>query len=180
VRTLEEVTISGAAATYYLTLTMNPTGLQYLSVSGSGALQNYVTNGFTAVLSDISQNFVLAGTQPGDILNLTGPGGNPNLGEYVVLATNTQDPTNLTVNQIAIIGRFISTGTGFSYTLNNPISPALGFTATAHAKTFTRVANKIYLGRCVFDGTNVTSLTHLCEPWRLCRVYERVSEWRQL
>lgn len=153
--------ISGSAGTYYIYLQRAVGGTQYLNITGTtGSLGTYATNGLVAVLTDSTPtNFVTSGTQPGDVLTLTGPNGNPNLGEYIVLATNTQDPTNLATNQIAVIGQFVSSGSGFSFTLNNPISPAIGFTATAHAKTFTRVTNKIYIGRCVFDGTNVTSLT---------------------
>jgi hypothetical protein len=159
-RSILTTTISGAAGTYYLSLTSVAGGQQYLNVTGStGALQSYAGNGLIATLSDSTQNFITAGVQPGDVLNITAPADDPNDGQYVVLATNATDPTNLTTSQIAVVGQFTSTGSGYSYNLNNPVSPQLGFTGTAHAKTFTRLANKIFIGRCVFDGTNITGLT---------------------
>lgn len=160
VRTIKTTTISGAAGTYYLTLTRQAGGEQFITVGGNtGVLGTYTTNGLVAKLTDSSQNFVSLGVKPGDVLTLTAPSGNPNLGKYVVLATNTEDGVNLTVNDIAVIGQFVSTGSGFNYTINNPVAPQFGFTGTAHAKSFARAANKIYVGRCVFDGTNVTSIT---------------------
>jgi hypothetical protein len=167
VRNSKSTTISGGAGTYYLSLAITDGGEQYVpgivapGTTANGVIGTYATNGLNAMFSDSSFDFV-NGTypvQPGDILTITAPNGNPNVGSYIVLATSVQDPTNLTVNSIAIIGQFPSTGSGFTYTINNPISPQLAFTPTAHAKTFTRVANKIYIGRCVFDGTNVTGLT---------------------
>jgi hypothetical protein len=158
-RTIKTTTISGAAGTYYLTLTKTGGGEQVINaVTSTGVLGTYAANSLVAKLTDPSQNFATSGAKPGDVLTLTAPLGNPNLGSYIVLATYNEDPTNLTVNDIAIIGQFVSTGSGFNYTINNPVSPQLGFTGTAHAKSFARVANTIYIGRCVFDGTNVTSL----------------------
>lgn len=160
VRTIKTATISGAPNTYYLTLTRSVGGEQYLNVTGNtGALGTYATNGLVARLSDSFQNFVTAGVKPGDVLNITAPSGNPNINQYIVLATNVEDSVNLATNELAVIGQFVSAGTGFNYTINNPVAPQLGFSSTPHAKSFARSANKIYIGRCVFDGTNVTSLT---------------------
>lgn len=160
VRTIKTTTISGAPNTYYLTLTRSVGGEQYLNVSGNtGALVTYAANGLVARLSDGSQNFVTSGVKPGDVLNITAPSGNPNINQYIVLATNVEDSVNLTTSELAVVGQFVNAGTGFNYTINNPAAPQLGFTSSAHAKSFTRVANKIFIGRCVFDGVNVTSLT---------------------
>lgn len=160
VRNILTTPISGSAGTYYLTLTRVPGGVVYSNITANtGTIGVYVSNGLVAMLSDISQNFVTLGVKPGDVLTVNGPVGDVNLNSYIVLATNAQDPTNLTTSQLAVIGEFDAVSTGLNYTLTNPIAPQLGFTATAHAKVFTRVPNVIYLGRCVFDGTNVTSLT---------------------
>lgn len=160
VRTIKTTTVSGGAGTYYISLTRAAGGTQYLVAADTqGAVGTYAANGLLSMLTDSTRNFVTLGVQPGDVLNITGPGGNPNINQYVVLATHTQDGVNLTVNQIAVIGQFASASSGLNYTINDPVAPTLGFTGTPHAKSFTRVANKIYVGRCVFDGTNVTSIS---------------------
>lgn len=158
VRTIKTTTISGAAGTYYLSLTKG--SYTYVTeVASGGSIGTYAANGLVAKLQDNTKNFVTLGVKPGDVLEITAPGGNPNLGKYIVLATNVEDNTNLTTSELAIQGQFVSASTGLNYTITDPISPTFGFTGTAHAKTFTRVANTIYIGRCVFDGANVTSLT---------------------
>lgn len=161
IRTIKTTTVSGSAGTYYLKLTRTAGGVAYItSNSGNGAISTYVTNGLLATFTDLSTNFVTSGVQPGDVLNITGPALDPNLGfQYVVLATNTQDPTNLTTNQIAIYGQFVEATSSLNYTLTNQVDATLSFTNTAHAKVFTRVSNVIYIGRVAFDGTNVTSVT---------------------
>lgn len=160
VSTILTTTISGSAGTYYLKLNRVGGGTQYLNIiTNTGTIGTYVTNGLLAMLTDLTTNFVTSGVKPGDVLNITGPGGNPNINQYVVFATNTQDPTNLTTNQIAVVGQFVNASTGLNYTLTDPVAPTLSFTGTAHAKTFTRVSGSIYVGRCTFDGTNVTALT---------------------
>lgn len=159
-RTIKTVTISGAAATYYLTLTYSATGTTYLNQTvTNGSTNVYNGNALIAKFSDSSQNFVSLGVQPGDVLQINGPTGNINIGTYVVLATSTQDSTNLTTSDLAILGQFPSSTSGLTYTLTNPVDPQLGFTGTAHAKRFARVNNVIFIGRCVFDGTNISSLT---------------------
>ena len=161
VGTIKTVDLTGqSAGTYYLKLTYTG-GSVYLTDSGIGQISLYGTNGLNAVYTSTGvspTNFVTSGVQPGDIITITAPSGDPNIGNYIVLATNRED-TTLTTSQIAIAGQFVSLTSGLTATFTNPVDPQFGFTGTAHAKTFTRVANVIYIGRCVFDGTNVTSVT---------------------
>lgn len=161
VRVNKTVTVTGSAGTYFLSLSKVTGGDTYLSVPSAATGQTAIYNGNTLVakFTDNSQNFVTLGVQPGDILNVTGPSGNPNIGSFIVLATNTQDSANLTTSDLAVYGQFSSAVTGLNYTLSNPFGATLGFTGTAHAKSFARVANKIFIGRCVFDGSNVTGIT---------------------
>lgn len=160
VRNILTQAISGGAGTYYLKLTRTPGGVPYINtgVTASGAVGTYITNGLVSMLTDTGMNFVTSGVQPGDVLQVTGPGASPNIGQYIVLATSVQDPTNLTINSIAVIGVFPAVA-NVSYTLTNPISPALGFTATAPTSPYAPLSNYIYVGQCAFDGTNVTSVT---------------------
>lgn len=160
VRTNKTVTISGAAATYYLYLQRASSGETIYTIPAtSGAATTYTPTTKLSKLTAAGANFVTAGVKPGDIFRVTGPISNPNIGDYVVHSTNVEDPTNLNPNELRIIGEFATTSTGLDGIVINPIAPTLGFTATAHSKTFSRVAGKIFIGRCVFDGANVTSVT---------------------
>jgi hypothetical protein len=158
VRTNKTVTISGAAGTYYLYLQRQSTGETYLTGT-TGTTAAYVPNAKLQKFSATAVNFVTAGVKPGDILEITAPGGNLNLGKYVVHSTNAEDAVNLATNEVRIIGEFNSISTGLSFSFINPIAPTFGFTATAHSKLFSKSSGKIYIGRCVFDGANVTSVT---------------------
>jgi len=158
VRTIKTTTISGGVGTYYLTLTRTAGGVIYLTVAGQGSISTYAGNGLLAKFTDTTTNFIASGVKVGDVLNITGPALDPNIDRYVVLATNNEDAVNLTVNDVAIYGQFKAASASLDYTFTNQVDATLGFTSTAHAKSFTRVADKIYLGRCGFDGTNVTSL----------------------
>jgi hypothetical protein len=158
-RSNHTTTVTGANGTYYLTLSTQAGGETYVTGTSTATLGVYATNGLVAKLSDSTKNFVTLGVKPGDVLAVTGPPSNSNIGTYVVLATNVEDATNLTVNDLAVYGQFVAANTSISYTVSNPVAPLLSFTGTAHAKTFTRVAGKIYIGRVVLTGGNVTSLT---------------------
>lgn len=160
VRTNKTSTIVGASGTYYLYLDRSAGGESILSVpASSGQTSLYTPTSKIQKFSSPTVNFVTSGVKPGDILNITGPLANPNVGRYVVLATNVEDGANLSTNELRIVGEFPSAVTGLDGEIINPISPTFSFTGTPHSKTFARLSNRIYVGRCVFDGSNVVSIT---------------------
>jgi len=181
-RVNKPLTISGSAGTYYLYIqrnlasglsnvpSANPSGESYYTLpAASGAVGLYTPNGKLQVLTSTGGNFITAGVQPGDIIVLTT--GSQNSGQWIVLATNVEDPTNLAVNQVRIVGNFNSAQAGLDGALWNPISPTFSFTPTAHSPQFARVQGKVFIGRIVFDGTNVTSLI----PYALNGIYDAFS-----
>lgn len=160
-RVNKSVTISGAPGTYYLSLDRQPSGEVYFTgIAGSGTTSTFIPTGKLCKFSASATNFVTTGVKPGDILEITGPLGNPNKGQYIVHSTNVEDGVNLATNEIRVIGEFVSASTALDYQIINAITPALNFTGSAHAKKFAKASGKIYIGRCVFDGTNVTSLVN--------------------
>jgi hypothetical protein len=155
VRTQKSIAISGAAATYYVYLQRSATGDIYLDRTGVGQ-NNGVTSidggsGLTKNFSDSSQNFITSGVTQGDILEITTVG-SVNKDQYVVDSV-------VDANNLLIKGDFRSVLSNLNYKITNPIAPSLLFTATAHAKRWQRVSGLIYIGRAVFDGANVTSVT---------------------
>jgi hypothetical protein len=152
VRKLKTVTITGAAGTYYVYLERNSIGELYLDRTtvglNSGATGvNVVLNKFT----DLTQNYLTSGVQPGDILEITSTG-SVNKGQYIVDSV-------IDANNLMVRGTFLSAEANLYYKITNPLAPSLSFTATAHAKRWQTETNKIYIGRAVFDGSNVTSVT---------------------
>lgn len=160
VRTNKTATISGAAGTYYLYLDRSAGGETIYTIpASSGQASTYTPTSKLSKFVSTSGNFVTAGVKPGDILRVTGPISNPNIGDFIVHSTNVEDPSNLNPNELRVIGELATSSSGLDAQIVNPIAPSFGFTATAHAKKFTRVSNRIFVGRCVFDGSNVTSVT---------------------
>jgi hypothetical protein len=160
-RTQLAATVSGAAGTYYIYLGIQAGGFIYLdhtsALLNTGVTGTYAATGLLQQFTDTTVNFVLAGVQPGDVLDITSVG-SANANRYVVLATSVQDPVNLTVNSIAIISQFSSAQSSLNYKFTDLISPSLNVTATPHALSYQEVPGRAYIGRAVFDGTNVTSV----------------------
>lgn len=154
VRNLKSTTISGAAGTYFITLNRNASGETYLDRTGTGqntgSISVYSVTSKLQQFVDITQNFITLGVKPGDLLNITSVS-SPNTNTYVV--SSVIDPTTL-----IIIGLFFTAQTSLNYNMVNPIAPSVGFTATAPSKRFQVASGLIYIGRAVFDGTNITSV----------------------
>lgn len=161
VRSQLSTTISGAAGTYYVTLSRNPGGTVVLDRTGTGLntgqISTYALDGKLRKFTDSTQNFVTLGIKPGDVIDITSAG-SQNADRYVVAATFNEDATNLTVNDLVVIGTFVTSQSALAYKITNILAPTLGFTATAHSKRFQSASGLIYIGRAVFDGTNVTSV----------------------
>lgn len=155
----KQVTIAGAAGNYYLYIEKVANGqLVVAGVASSGTTSTFPPTGKLSKFVASSTNFVTSKVKPGHILNITAPVGNLNVGSYIIAATNVENPVDLAPNEVLIIGEFTSATTGLTFDVYDSMQPAMGFTATPHAKVFTRDANRIYIGRCYFDGAQVTSL----------------------
>jgi hypothetical protein len=155
VRTLKSTAISGVAGNYYIYLDSNLAGEIILSrlVTGTentGAVGVDV-NSRLKKFTDSTQNFITAGVKPGDILEITTTG---SLNKYQYPIATVIDANNLTIS-----GWFETSQANLNYKITNPLAPVLGFTATPHAKRFARVQDRLFIGKCVFDGANVTSVT---------------------
>ena len=161
IRTLKQVAISGAAGTYYIYLDRNAAGTiildRTLLANNTG---NTALDGFSklARFTDSSQNFVTSGVQPGDILEITTTG---SLNAYQYIVKSVDGP-----NTLSIYGWFESVQSNLNYKITNPLDPVMGFTATAPSIKFAPVADRIFIGSCVFDGANVTSLTQFANKGR--------------
>lgn len=157
VRTLKSVTVSGVAGTYYAYLDLSLAGEIILDRTGGG--QNTgVTSEYPALsgvygkFTDSTQNFSTSGVQPGDILEIT-TGASVNKGQYIVQAV-------LSTTELQIIGTFVSVQATLNYKITNPIAPVFNYTAIAHSKAFVRDSGRIYIGRLVFDGANITGVSN--------------------
>lgn len=156
----DQITITGVAGIYYLFLDRNPNGkLIYTTPATSGSTGLITSTNKLSKYKATGTNLVTSGIKPGHILEVTAPGGNLNLGRWIVLETANENPTDLGVDEVRIIGEFNSSSTGLSAAFYDADRPTFNFTASAHSVPFARIADRIFVGRCVFDGTNVTSLT---------------------
>jgi hypothetical protein len=155
----DAVTVAGAAGTYYLYLDRNPTGRQYYQVPDSAGTTGLMTSSNKlSKFSASSTNLIASGVKVGHILEVTAPAGNLNVGRWVVAQTAAENPDELGNNEVRIVGEFASSSTGISAQFIDTVAPSLGFTSTPPSKTFQRLVGRVYIGRAVFDGTNVTSL----------------------
>lgn len=152
-------TIAGVAGTYHLSLERQPTGkLIYTIPATVGAVGILTSTNKLSKFTATGTNLVASGVKVGDVLEVTAPGGNLNLGRWIVAETVVENPTDLTNESVNIKGEFTSSSTGLSAAFYREGLPVLSSTTSAPSKLWESVSNKIYIGRCVFDGTNVTSL----------------------
>lgn len=155
----DQITISGSAGTYYLYLDRNPTGkLVYTTPSTSGSTGLITSTNKLSKYTATGTNLIASGVKVGHILEITAPGGNLNLGRYIVLETAAENPSDLANDSVHVIGEFSTSATGLSAAFYDLQAPTFGFTATPHSKNWQNVSNRVFIGRCVFDGSSVTSL----------------------
>jgi hypothetical protein len=156
----DPLTISGIAGTYHLFLDRNPNGkLFYTIPSTSGQTALLTSTGKLSKFKATGTNLVTSGVKPGHVLEITLPGANLNVGKWIVLETNVENPGDLANDEVRIIGEFNQSSTGLTATFSYPNAPTLGFTAVTPSKLWSRYTDRVYIGRCVFDGANVTGLT---------------------
>ena len=145
-------TITGSSGTYYLTLNRSSSGQTLITATNTGAIATDLS-ALVTVLTDTSYNFASLGIKPGFLLNVTSVG-SQNLGSYVISTVGY----NSNPNSLQIIGTFPVAQIPVSYTIVDPNAPSLSFTISAPSGRFTPVTDKTYIGQCVFDGSNVTSV----------------------
>ena len=158
--TNDVIAISGAAATYHLFLDRNPNGKLFYTTPSTVCSTGVLTS--TSKMSKFTAtgtNLIASGVKPGHVLEITLPGGNANLGKWIVAETNVENPGDLATDQVSIIGEFYTASTGMTATFSYQNAPTLGFTGVAPSPLWQSYADRIYIGRLVFDGANVTSLT---------------------
>lgn len=167
----DALTISGASATYYLKLNRNASGAIYYTIpAGQGSVGS--VSGVNTKFIAAGENFISSGVKPGHILEITAPSGNLNIGKWVVYQTSVENGS-LANNEVIIIGTFPSSGSGLDARFIRAQAPTMSFTATPHAKSFQSSTDTIYIGRVVFDGANITSLT----PYAYQGKY---ADWQQV
>lgn len=153
VRSLKSHTISGASGTYYIYLDRSSPDL-LLDRTGGGQDTGVVSvdggSGKLKKFSDSTQNFNTSGVKAGDILEIT-TAGSENLGEFVVASVESD-------TELFIVGLFETAQTTLNYKITDPLAPSLNSTTTAPSLTFAEEADRIYIGRAVFDGANITSI----------------------
>lgn len=155
----DDVTLTGPDATYYLKLNRNATGKVFFTIpTFGGAVGTVGINPVYSKFSVPSANLISAGVKPGHILEITAPAGSLNLGKWVVYQTNTENPSDLTANDIAIVGSFPSAGSGFDARFIYPQAPTLVFTATPPPASFTPTSGAAYIGQATLTSGNVTSV----------------------
>ena len=159
VDTNDQSIISGAAGTYHIYIDRQPNGKTiYTHPASVGQTGLILSTNKLSKYTATGTNLIASGIKVGDILELTAPGGNLNLGRWIVKETAVENPVDLTNSEVHIIGEFASSSTGLSGTFIRQQAPILSTTNTAPSPLWQSVADRIYIGRCVFDGANITSL----------------------
>ena len=167
---------------YYLTLTRNPLGTIYTSVTNC-------TIGTTTSLTQIYTKFsaqtslIDLGVKPGHILSITGPSNNICIGRWVVYQTHAEN-SELLAADITIVGAFpvVNGGSGFSADFVRPMSPTLGFTAVAPSsksywkmKQITPDSGTIYIGSFTYNSSGSVVSNLVVYPYQA-----RYAEWSQV
>lgn len=155
----DQATVSGVAGTYHIYQQRQPLGRTiYTHPASSGATGLISSTNKLSKYTAAGTNLVASGVKVGDVLEVTAPGGNLNLGRWVVVETVNENPVDLTNDSVRIIGEFTSSATGLSGRFLRDGFPTLGVTSSAPSKLWAWETDRIYIGRCVFDGANITSL----------------------
>lgn len=155
----DPTTIAGAAGTYYLYLDRQANGrVLYTHPASVGQTGLLASTNKLSKYTATGANLIASGVKVGHILEITAPSGNLNVGRYIVAETFLENSVDLTNSDVHVIGEFNSTSTGLSGRFINQQLPVLSATSSAPSKLWSKTTDRIYIGRCVFDGTNVTSL----------------------
>jgi len=170
VRTLKELTLSGAAGVKYIYASFQAAGV--ITVDGdsttpppaspAGTVSNDV-NGDAVYFTDATKDFTAEDVQPGDLLDLLDTSA---LGKYLISAV----APGAVVDRLQITGIFPVTGlSSINYTLSDPLAVTLGFDTTE-----TPAGGKFYIGEADYDGSAVTAV----RPRHFGDTF--VGEWRAI
>lgn len=154
VRTLKELTLTGAAGTKYVYAQFQAAGVEVVDGDSSTpppALPVGTTsldvNDNAIYFNDATKDFTTEDVQPGDTLNLLDT---DDAGEYYV----KEVAPDAEVTRLTIIGLFPVGGlSSINYNIYDPLAITLGFDTTE-----TPAAGKVYLGEADFDGVAVTAV----------------------
>jgi hypothetical protein len=155
IRTLEQVTISGAAGTYFVFAQFAVDGKVVVDgdsgspppASGQGTIGSDGSK--LRIFEDLTVDFTAEDIVAGDILRIvTDPQGS--VGDYII----DEVAPSANVNRLKIRGIFTGVAVGsVDYEVRNPWQPTLGFDAA-----ITPLAGKVYIGEAAFDGAAVTEV----------------------
>jgi len=168
IRALEEVTISGAAATYFLYAEYSSSGAIVVdgdSTTSPPASATGVTgsdiNSDVRIFSDPAVDFTTYDVKAGDVLRILG--NTAVSGDYIIEEVAAESNNNY----LRIIGIFASSLGSLDYVIIDSYKPTLGFAAAE-----TPVAGRMYIGEADFDGIAVTAV----RPRQFKRTF--VGDWR--
>lgn len=168
IRELEEVTISGAPATYYIYADYSSTGeikVDGDSTTAPPANANGITgndiNSETRIFSDPTVDFTTFDVKEGDILRILG--NTAVSGDYLIEEVAAEGNNNY----LRIVGLFGDSLSALDYVIVDPYKCTLGFSASD-----TPTANRLYLGEADFDGAAITAV----RPRQFKDYY--IGDWR--
>lgn len=160
IRTQKEVTLSGAAGTYFIYADFNSDGESVFSaVDGETGLDSLSE---PRVHRDVGTDFTTLNVQSGDMLRYNSPANIA--GEYLIedVAYNSEN------DKLRIVGLFPEASiSSIDYSILDPLGVTLGFSATE-----TPAAGRIFIAEAEFDGASVTAVRarHFGDTF--------VGEWR--
>lgn len=168
IRALEEVAISGPAATYYVYAEYAPNGEIKVDgdsttappVNANGVTGNDV-NSDVRIFSDPTSDFTTFDVKAGDILRILG--NTAVSGDYVIEEVAAESNNNY----LRVTGLFADSLSALDYVIIDPLKCSLGFSADDSVAT-----NRLYLGEADFDGAAVTAV----RPRQFKDFY--VGDWR--
>lgn len=157
VRSLEQITVSGAAAVKYLYAMFAINGVIRVPTSNNGASGADTINAPSKVriFRDASIDFTAVDVKAGDVLEITG---GANEGQYLIaqVAPDTNFATG-DVNALMIVGVFPGGAlASMSYTIADPFAVTFGFDDIK-----AQADDKLYIGEADFDGSSITAVRAL-------------------
>lgn len=174
IRSLEEITLVGAAGTYHIYTQLENLGVMRVNgnpseigpptppVSSTGVTSTLTGENAPRLFTDATKNFTLLDVDVGDILYIETTTAK---GRYII----EEVAPGGNVNQLKIVGHFPVSISAIPYTINDPLALTFGFEATK-----TSASGKFHIGEADFDGLAVTAIRprHFKD--------EFISEWRPI
>lgn len=152
IRTTKTLNISGAAGTYYVYATRQPSGVITVNDSTGTAYgaTSVDTLGNMTIFTDSTENFTTQDVEVGDVLALLG---SSDEGNYLIGAIA---PATFSDFQLQIVGNFpVGDQAAIFYTISDPLAVTLGFVIS----TGVVPANSLVIGEADYDGTSTVTAT---------------------